>query len=67
MKRVKREQSTRAFSKGYNHGVKGNSRNFCPYEPNSENHQNWISGWREGREDLWSGFSFGSTLKRVNL
>lgn len=67
MKRVKREKTTRAFSKGYNHGVQGHSRNFCPYEDESDNRQCWLSGWREGREDLWSGLSVGSTFKRAAI
>lgn len=67
MKRAKREKSSRAFSKGYNHGVQGHSRNLCPFEEDSENRQTWISGWREGRQDLWSGLSYGSIFKRVAL
>lgn len=67
MKRAKREKTSRAFSKGYNHGIQGNSRNLCPFESNSENYQSWISGWREGRQDLWAGLSYGSTLKRIAL
>jgi len=66
MKRVKREKSSRAFSKGYNHGVQGHSRTLCPYE-DATNRQNWLSGWREGREHMWSGFALGSTLKRAAI
>jgi ribosome modulation factor len=64
MKRVKREKSSRAFSKGYHHGVQGHSRSYCPYN-DEESRLNWISGWRQGRSDLWSGFGHVPTMKRA--
>jgi len=67
MNRAKREKTTRAFSKGYNHGIQGHSRSACPFEDESEPRQCWLNGWREGRQDLWSGFSLGSTFKRVAI
>ncbi|HBF08797.1 MAG: ribosome modulation factor [Pseudomonadota bacterium] len=67
MKRVKREKTSRAFSKGYTHGIQGHSRNLSPFDENSQNHQMWMSGWREGRADLWSGNCATSTFKRVAL
>jgi ribosome modulation factor len=56
MKRQKRNHDDRAFVKGYQNGINGRSRTICPYESGSTR-QEWLNGWREGREDHWSGFN----------
>jgi len=66
MKRVKREKNSRVFAKGYQHGINGHSRNQCPYE-DSTIKQQWLSGWREGRTDFWSGLGHSTVLKRASL
>lgn len=55
MKSQKRSHSERAFSRGYEAGVTGRSRSLCPHE-NGASRMAWLSGWREGREDHWSGY-----------
>lgn len=64
MKRQKRNQIERAFSKGYQAGIEGRSRNLCPHE-NADVRQNWINGWREGREDHWSGFNRAAQAQKI--
>ena len=56
MKRQKRDMRDRAFSRGYQAGVTGRSRDLCPHEQQSVSEE-WMRGWREGRTDNWDGFS----------
>jgi ribosome modulation factor len=56
MKRHKRSKSTRAFAKGYLTGVHGKSKDLCPHQ-DFEYRQAWLSGWRNGREDNWDGYT----------
>ena len=56
MKRQKRNQPERAFNRGYQAGADGRSRNLCPHDT-GETRQNWLNGWREGREDHWNGYN----------
>lgn len=65
MKRQKRNHVERAHSKGYQTGVTGRSRNLCPHESGQARHL-WISGWREGREDLWNGFNGAAQAQRIS-
>lgn len=55
MRRAKREKTTRAFTRGYQAGRMGKSRDHCPFHC-EEQKQSWINGWRNGREDQWDGF-----------
>jgi ribosome modulation factor len=64
MKRQKRNQSDRAFCKGYLAAAQLKSIDSCPFE-NGDRHQEWVNGWREGREDYWNGF--GSSAKAQKL
>ena len=54
MKTQKRNGQERAFNHGYKAAVIGKSISTCPHEESIKRHQ-WTSGWREGREDHWSG------------
>ena len=54
MKTQKRNVQERAFNHGYKAAVVGKSIGTCPHEEISKR-QNWMAGWREGREDHWSG------------
>ena len=65
MKRQKRNRLSRAFSKGYLAGLNGKSKFTCP-RPAGPEHQHWVNGWRQGREDHWSGFRGVSCLHRIN-
>lgn len=65
MKRQKRNQIERAFSKGYQAGIEGRSRNLCPHE-NATTRQNWINGWREGREDHWNGYNRAAQAQKIS-
>ncbi len=56
MKRQKRDQTERAFVKGYQAGIDGRSKSLCPHE-SGEARQQWLNGWRESRTDQWDGYS----------
>lgn len=65
MKRQKRNQIERAFSKGYQAGIDGRSRSLCPHD-NGNTRQNWLTGWREGREDHWNGFNRAAAAQKIS-
>src|SRR5690606_7583892 len=56
MKRQKRDQTERAFSKGYKAGIEGRSRSLCPHDTGTARQQ-WLNGWRESRTDQWDGLN----------
>lgn len=65
MKRQKRDMSARAYKRGYMAGLSGKSKELCPPDK-PEVRQEWINGWREGREDHWSGLTHGvSSIHRM--
>jgi ribosome modulation factor len=66
MKRQKRNHIDRAFAKGYQTAINGRSRNVCPYEVGPIR-QEWFNGWREGREDLWSGYNRLAQAQKLTL
>lgn len=64
MRRQKRDLGQRAFNKGYQAGITGKSKSL------SENYsddiqQDWLNGWREGREDNWNGMTGVSGIHRL--
>lgn len=65
MKRQKRNHTEKAFAKGYQAAIAGRSWNTCPYE-SGEARQIWMSGWRESREDHWSGFNQMTQIQKLN-
>lgn len=65
MKRQKRSHVERAFSKGYQAAMSGRSWSSCPFET-GEARQMWMSGWREGREDHWSGFNTHTQIQKLS-
>lgn len=65
MKRQKRNQVDRAFGKGYQAGVMGRSRSLCPHDTGNAR-QEWLTGWREGREDHWNGFNRVASAQRLS-
>lgn len=65
MKRQKRSQVEKAFSKGYQSAMSGRSWDACPFE-GGEARATWMNGWREGREDHWSGFDTRTQLQKLS-
>lgn len=65
MRSQKRSHTVRAYSRGYQAGITGKSRSQCPHET-SEARQQWLSGWREGREDHWDGFNTMAQLQKMH-
>ncbi|SDL41817.1 Ribosome modulation factor [Franzmannia pantelleriensis] len=56
MKRQKRDRFQRAYVHGYKAGITGRSRDDCPSQ-DVNLREYWMSGWREGRGDQWSGMT----------
>ncbi|MAX54525.1 MAG: ribosome modulation factor [Alcanivoracaceae bacterium] len=54
MKRQKRNRDDRAYSRGYNAGLDGKSREDCPFGSLTAR-TNWMGGWREGRTHFAQG------------
>jgi len=64
MKRQKRDKTSRAYSRGYQAGLQGRSRDLCPFGDISSR-SSWLNGWREGRADQWAGMTGVSGIHRV--
>jgi len=54
MKRQKRDRQDRAYSRGYQAGVLGRSKELCPYQ-GVEVRSEWLGGWREAISDKQQG------------
>ena len=54
MKRQKRDRLDRAFSKGFQAGVGGRSKEVCPHS-NLDSRSQWLGGWREGIDGRLNG------------
>ncbi|MBR9912656.1 MAG: ribosome modulation factor [Gammaproteobacteria bacterium] len=65
MKTQKRNQSDRAYTKGYQAGIEGRSRSLCPHETGNTR-QNWLTGWREGRTDHWDGYNRAAQAQKLS-
>ncbi len=65
MKRQKRDKSDRAYTKGYQTGVCGRSKDICPHEE-PQLRQAWLNGWREGRIDNWDGKTGVSGVQQLS-
>lgn len=64
MRKQKRDNIQRSFNRGYDAGVKGKSKSLCS-SLNGEQKQSWLNGWREGREDNWSGLKGVSGIHKI--
>ena len=65
MKRQKRNPMDKAYQRGFLAGLEGRSKTLCPKAEGAE-HQEWMNGWRAGREDMWSGYHGASAVHKVN-
>lgn len=62
MKRQKRDKSSVLYSRGFNAGVSGKSKDLCP-ATTDEQRSHWLGGWREGREAQWNGMTGVSAIQ----
>lgn len=63
MKTQKRDLSSRTFQRGYRAGITGKSKDNCPHTQINSRNQ-WLSGWREGREAQWDAHTGIAGLHR---
>ncbi|WP_346839877.1 ribosome modulation factor [Microbulbifer sp. SAOS-129_SWC] len=66
MKRQKRNHTERAFYKGYLAAMNNKAEDSCPFV-NGNSHQEWINGWREGREDYWNGLDETTKAQKLEI
>ncbi|MFA0811963.1 ribosome modulation factor [Microbulbifer epialgicus] len=66
MRRQKRNHADRAFYKGYLAALNNKSIDSCPFIE-SDPHQEWVNGWREGREDYWNGFDRITKAQKLEI
>ncbi len=67
MKKQKRDLQHRAYIRGYRAGMAGRSKGLSD-QFSGQARPDWLAGWREGREDMWSGFtSVEGTHKAANF
>lgn len=64
MKKQKRDQQERAFSRGYRAGVERRSKDLAPTSESLQRDA-WLAGWRTGRADHWDGFIGVSGIHRI--
>lgn len=64
MRRQKRDFEQRAFNRGYQAGLAGKSKSLCP-NGGETLQQQWLSGWRSGREDNWDGLTGVSGIHKI--
>lgn len=63
MKRQKRDMTERAYQRGYQAGISGRNKGCCPHTQ-QQLKQDWLSGWREGRNDNWDGLGTAAALQK---
>lgn len=66
MRKLKRNKQERAFLRGYRAGLSGASQSRGP-RLSSLLHQDWINGWRIGRQDLWCGYQLVDGISRQHI
>lgn len=66
MKKQKRDLQERAYQRGYRAGLDGRRSDICPHVQ-EEMRQQWLSGWREGRNDHWDGFGVVPGIQKMAL
>lgn len=65
MKKHKRDPEHRSYVKGYQSAIQGRSLSLCPYQENTTMAYQWSRGWREGREDGWSGYNTNACQQKA--
>ena len=55
MSRVKRDPIKRAYNCGYRAGLRGHSKDECPYE-GLDKRGEWLGGWRSGHAHFVAGY-----------
>ncbi len=63
MKSQKRDRANRLYTRGFKAGIKGDSHEKCP-STQEDLRTNWMNGWREGREAMWSGMRGVSAIHK---
>ncbi len=66
MKRQKRDPAHRAFTRGYQAGYEMKTRSLCPFSTESRSGEEWLRGWREGREDQWLGYNTQASQQKMS-
>ncbi|MDF1821857.1 MAG: ribosome modulation factor [Alcanivoracaceae bacterium] len=64
MKRQKRNRVTRAYTRGYQAGLAGRSRDICPFDALNAR-TSWLNGWREGFTDHNYGFHGAASVQNL--
>jgi ribosome modulation factor len=65
MRSQKRSPVEKAFTKGYQAAMSGKPWSSCPFE-SGKARTVWMNGWREGREDHWSGFDTHAQVQKLS-
>lgn len=65
MRSQKRSHTERAFSRGYQAGIKGRSKSLCPHSVGQARSE-WLNGWREARNDDWNGFGAKAQAQKLS-
>lgn len=65
MRSQKRNPIEKAFTKGYQAAMSGKSWAACPFE-SGKARVIWMNGWREAREDHWSGLDTRSQVQKLS-
>jgi ribosome modulation factor len=65
-KRHKRDRTTRAYSRGYQAGLFGRSREQCPHQALAAR-ESWLEGWVAGHRDHSDGTLAASGLHKRPL
>lgn len=64
MRRQKRDLCERAYKRGYQAGIQGRSKSQCPTDA-INTRQEWMNGWRDGRNDNWDGYTGVSGVHKI--
>lgn len=65
MRSQKRNPIDKAFAKGYQAAMSGKSWASCPFE-SGKARVIWMNGWREARENHWSGLDTRSQVQKLS-
>lgn len=65
MRSQKRSPIEKAFAKGYQAAMSGKSWAACPFD-SGKARVVWMNGWREAREDHWSGYDTRSQVQKLS-